>query len=177
MRGLRRGFVDALWDRLDDVRDWRSRRIGAVTGEAVAGVILLASLLTLGVVAARAVTAEDEPVYVRASSTSQSSPLATASVTETIVRDGKTVRVVRQRTSPGDTVLKTISRRGTTLVADGVTVRPPAQTVHQTRTVTVHDTRTVTSREVVTVTDTQPVTVTETVVETVVVTTRPGPPG
>jgi hypothetical protein len=82
-------------------------------------------------------------------------------VTETIMRDGRTVRVVRRRTSPGDVVVETIAGGGTT----------------------VRDTHTVSSREVDTVTVRQPVTVVEpvTVIETVTVldtvtVTTPGPP-
>jgi hypothetical protein len=181
VRAVVRDFSAELGARLDDFRERRRGPFGGVAGEAIVGVILVASLLTLGVVAARAVTGEDETFYVRA--TTSTIPLVTTGVvTETTVRDGTTVRIVRRRTSPGDTVLRTIPGRGTTLRASAVILPGGTATKTETatvqRTTTVHATRTVTMREIVTVTEIQTETVTNQVVETVTVTvTTPGPPG
>ena len=89
-------------------------------------------------------------------------------ITETVTRNGKTLRIVRYKEGPGRVVRDTVSGRSVTLPGSSVT-----STVRNTS--TVHDTRT----EVVTVTNS--VTTTEQVVvistETqYVTTTEPAPP-
>jgi hypothetical protein len=161
-----RDFVARLVDRFDDLLDrfdefrYQQRGSGLTAGHVTVGVILLGAILTLGILVSQAALASDAPSYVRvaqASSSSDTVSLTTDVVTETIKRDGRTVRVVRHQTSPGEVLVATLAGGGTT----------------------VRDTHTVTSREVETVTVPQPVTVIETVtvLDTVTVTTTPGPPG
>jgi hypothetical protein len=160
-------FVARLVDRFNDLLDrfdefrYRQRGGGLTAGHVTMGVILLGSILALGILVSRAALASDAPSYVRVAQalSSSSGPVSVSTdvVTETIKRNGRTVRVVRHRTSPGEVVVETIAGGGRT----------------------VRDTHTETSREVETVTVPQPVTVIETVtvLDTVTVTTTPGPPG
>jgi hypothetical protein len=100
--------------------------------------VLLICILVLGVLAATAVTRSDnETSYIAQSNVARVSSFSrTEVVTETVTRQGRPVRLVRQR--PGRTV------------QDLVTL--PARTVREMHTVT--------TREVATVTAIQPVTVT-----------------
>ena len=165
-----RNFIDELLDRFDDLKNFRR---GRVTADGIAFSILLGTLLTIGIVAAWAVTGSDAETSYATPSTTPSyatpstTPLVSSSVTnevvtETIKRNGKAILIVRRRTLPGDTVLETVPGRGTTLLGRSVTL--PARTVRETHTVT--------TREVATVTETQSVTVTVqpetvTIIETV----------
>jgi hypothetical protein len=158
-------LVAGLLDRFDEFR-YRRRGRRRTAGEAIAGVILLGALLTLGIFASLAALGSEESSNGPVAQSFSSSGFEWATtdvVTETITRDGKTVRIVRRRSSQGDATSETITARGTTV--QGALIR-------DTRTVTTREVDTVTVRQQVTVID--PVTVT--VMETVTVTT-PGPPG
>jgi hypothetical protein len=130
--------LDAFLDRLNAFRYRLAQSRFYRADQVIALVLLIATLLGLGVLAARAITRPD----VKALPVTQSTAARVSSsshrevVTETVKRQGKTVRLVRQR--PGTTV------------QDAVTL--PGGTVRETHTVT--------TREVVTVTAIQPVTVT-----------------
>jgi hypothetical protein len=149
----------------------RSTRLGrSADGLLVIPLVVLA--LVLGVLAATAATN---------SSSTDGSPLKAAFgassvgdevITETVTRNGKTLRIVRYKEGPGSVVTDTVSGRSVTLPGSLITL--PGSSV----TSTVRDTRT----EVVTVTNS--VTTTEQVVvistETQYVTTTepaPAPPG
>jgi hypothetical protein len=157
-----RNFIDELLDRFDDLKNWGWRQRGRVTAEGIVFSILLGTLLTVGIVAAWAVTGSDaETSYATPSTTPVVSPSVTNEVvTETIKRNGKAIRIVRRRTLPGDTVLETVPGRGTTLLGRSVTL--PGRTVRETHTVTTREVATVTQSVTVTV---QPETVT--IIETV----------
>jgi hypothetical protein len=127
----------------------------------ITSVLVVATLLTLGILAATAAT---PPSYVGVGSPFAPNSVTREVVTQMITGEVKTVRVIRRRTKTGQIVLETVSSAGTTLPGRSVTL--PARTVRETRT------RTVTTHEITTVTAIQPVTVT--VVETVTV--EPGPP-
>jgi hypothetical protein len=132
-----------LLDRFDAFRYRlaQSRFYRADQGIAVA--LAIAALLGVGVLAATAIARSDSetPSVVpsnaaRASSASVSSSSRREVVTETVRRQGRTVRLVRQRS-------------GTT-VQDVVTL--PARTVRETHTVTTREVATVTAIQAVTVT-------------------------
>jgi hypothetical protein len=164
-----RKVVDDLRIRSKDLR-WslpasRLRR----SPDAIIVIPLLGAALILGVLAATAAT--------HGSSDSQDSDLVPAAaravgitgdvnsgnvVTQTVMRKGKTVRIIRYRKKPGRVVLETTSGRAVTLPGNSITL--PAVTVARTRTQTVTDV--VTKTEISTVTETLPP-VTVTVVETV----------
>jgi hypothetical protein len=163
----RHGFR-ALWWRLQTSRLGRS-------ADGIIVVPLLAIVLVLGIFAATAATSRssDKANYAVAP-TGMTGDVSTGEVvTQTITRDGETLRIVRYRTKPGRVVLETISGRSVTLPGSSVTlsggnVTLPGETktvVHthvQTQTVT----NTVTTEQIITVTETQPgptVIVTETV--------------
>jgi hypothetical protein len=138
----------------------RSTRLGR-SADGLIVIPLLGLALVLGVFAATAATKSSDPP----GEVSPLSPAANVSeedtppevVTETIRRDGKTVRIVRYEQKPGR--VETVSGRSVT-----VPVTTPGSPV----TTTVHDTRT----HVVTVTNevttTEVVTSTETVTETII---------
>jgi hypothetical protein len=153
-------FIADLLDRFADFRSrrWRRGRL-RISGEAITFLLVVGTLLTLGILAATAVT-RSSSAYVGVSYAPNSG--TTEVVTQTITRKGKTLRVIRRRTKAGEVVFETVSGRGITLAGRSVTL--PARTIHETRTVTKH--------EITTVTAIQPVTVT--VFETVTV--APGPP-
>ena len=139
MREIIYRVVTDLLDRFDAFRYRRraqSRFLRANQG--IALVLLIGTLLGGGVLAARAVTSSDsETPYIAQSNAARVSSFShTEVVTETVKRQGGTVRLLRHR--PGTTV------------QDLVTL--PARTVRATHTVT--------TREVATVTAIQPVTVT-----------------
>jgi hypothetical protein len=164
-----RKVVDDLRIRSKDLR-WslpasRLRR----SPDAFIVIPLLGAALILGVLAATAAT--------HGSSDGQDSDLVPAAaravgitgdvnsgnvVTQTVTREGKTVRIIRYRKKPGRVVLETTSGRAVTLPGSSITL--PAVTVARTRTQTVTDV--VTKTEISTVTETLPP-VTVTVVETV----------
>jgi hypothetical protein len=144
VREIIHSVITDLLDRFDAFRYRRraqSRFLRANQG--IALVLLIGALLGGGVLAATAVTRSDSetPFIAQSNATRVSSFPRTEVVTETVKRQGGTVRLLRHR--PGTTVqdLVTLSAR------------------------TVRETHTVTTREVVTVTAIQPVTVT--VLETV----------
>ena len=139
MREIIYGVMTDLLDRFDVFRNRRrpqSRFLRVDQG--IALVLLIGILLGFGVLAARAVTGSDsETPYIAQSNAARVSSLSrTDVVTETVRRQGRTVRLVRPRSS--------------TTVQDVVTL--PAHTIRETHTVT--------TREVATVTAIQPVTVT-----------------
>jgi hypothetical protein len=143
--------VNDLLDRFDAFRYRRAHSRFWRADQGIALVLVIGTLLGVGVFAATAVTRpdadtpslaqSDTPSVVQSNAARVSPSSRTEVVTETVKRQGRTVRVVRQRS-------------GTT-VQDAVT--PPARTVRVTHTVT--------TREVATVTVMQPVTVT--VIQTV----------
>jgi hypothetical protein len=157
-------FADFRYRRRRRGRFWRS-------GEAITFLLVVGTLLTLGILAATAATRSSSG-DVGFSYTPNS--VTREVVTQTITREGKTLRVIRRRTKAGKVVVETVSSRGITLAGRSVTL--PARTIHETRTVTT----TVTAIQPVTVTAIQPVTVTAiqpvtvAIVETV--TETPGPP-
>ena len=145
----------------------RSTRLGR-SADGLIVIPLLGLALILGVFAATAATkSSDPPGEVPLSPAANVSEEDTPPevVTETIRRDGKTVRIVRYEQKPGR--VETVSGRSVTL---------PVTTPGSPVTTTVHDTRT----HVVTVTDevttTEVVTSTETVTETITVEEDDEPP-
>jgi len=119
---------------------------------------VVAALLFAGFVAARAATSGSPTSAFYASQSGTGEVFTVPIDTETILQDGKTVRVVRTR--HGETVVRT--RRGRALTL-------PGQTVKEVGTQTIRNTQTVTQMQTVTVTES--VTVTEPVTVTVEVTT------
>ena len=156
----RRGMGKAVDQWLARLRDAWQHRGGssgsAVVGAALLGVLVVGALLSAGVFAARALSSGSPTPAPYASQSGTAEVFTIPAGTETIVRDGKTVRVVRAK--PGETVVRT--RRGRTLTLQG-------QTVKETATQTIRSTNTKTE----TVTEMQTVTVTEPVTVTVEVTT------
>lgn len=145
----------------------RSTRLGR-SADGLIVIPLLGLALVLGVFAATAATkssdpAGEVPLSPAANVSEEDTPPEV--VTETIRRDGKTVRIVRYEQRPGR--VETVSGRSVT-----VPVESPVSPV----TTTVRDTRT----HVVTVTDevttTEVVTTTETVTETITVEEDDQPP-
>jgi hypothetical protein len=156
-----RAVADGSIERLGLLR-WRlqNTRLGR-SADGIIIVPLLLVALVLGVVAATAAT--------RSSSPTGGSPVALPAVgsettgeavTETVVRDGETVRIVRRK--PGRVKVETVKGRSVTtpltIGGDVVTLPGSTKTVVKTQTVT----KTVTVEEVLT--ETQVVTSTETVV-------------
>jgi hypothetical protein len=147
---------------------WRLRRTRL--GRSADGIIVVPVLLialVLGVFAATAATNASSPTVVPSATTPASSSLETSGevVTETIMRKGKPVRIIRYKDKRGRTVVETVSGQSVTVPGNSVTVRGGAvtlpgdtSTVHETRTQTV--TNTVTETEVVVSTETQVVTTT-----------------
>jgi hypothetical protein len=135
--------LDAFLDRLNAFRYHLAQSRFYRADQGIALVLVVAILLVAGVLAATAVTRPDvETLSVAQSKVARVSSFSrgevvTEVVTETVKRQGKTVRLVRK------------VRLGTT-VQDAVTL--PTRTVRATHTVT--------TREVVTVTAIQPVTIT-----------------
>jgi hypothetical protein len=161
---------------------WRLRtsRLGR-SADGIIVIPLLGVVLLLGVFTATAATRESSP-----SAGPDLPPTVTTGdvvssevVTQTITRNGETVRVIRYRRKPGRVVSETISGRSVTLPGGSVTVPGGSVTVRgaavtlpgkthtivetETRTRTITDT--VTTQEISTVTETQ--TATTTIVETV----------
>jgi hypothetical protein len=142
-------FKDFRYRRRAHSRFWRAE-------EGIAFVLVVGTLLGLGILAATTVASSDSTLYLAQSGAAPTSSSAGAGavttevVTETVKRKGRTVRVVRHRTSRGDVV-----RPGTT-VQDLVTL--PARTVRETHTVTTREIATVTAIQQVTVTVFQTVT-------------------
>ena len=146
MREIISSVVKGLLDRFDAFRYNRAHSRFWRADQGIALVLVIGTLLGVGVFAATAVTRpdadtpslaqSDTPSLAQSNAARVSPSSRTEVVTETVKRQGRTVRVVRQRS-------------GTTF-RDAVT--PPARTVRVTHTVTV--------REVATVTAIQPVTVT-----------------
>jgi hypothetical protein len=131
--------ITDLLDRFDAFRyRHRARSRFWRADQGIALVLLLIGILGVGVLAATAVTKPDSetPFIAQSNAARVSSFSRTEVVTETVTRQGRPVRLVRQR--PGR------------IVQDLVTL--PARTVRETHTVT--------TREVATVTAIQPVTVT-----------------
>jgi hypothetical protein len=164
-----RTAADSMRVRSRDVR-W-----GLVAGrlrrspDAIIVVPLLGAALILGVLAATAATRKVDTGSdnVRAAFRQVTSgPGSTEVVTQTIRRNGKTVRVIRYKKKPGRVILETTSGPVVTLPGHSVTLPGRSVTLPA---VTVTNTRTKTVTEVVTTTEIQPpVTVTEisTVTET-----------
>jgi hypothetical protein len=155
--------VDQWLARLRDA--WRHRggsSGSAAVGAALLGVLVVAALLSAGVFAARALSSGSPTPALYASQSGTAEVFTIPAGTQTIVRDGKTVRVVRAK--PGETVVRT--RHGRTLTLAGQTIRQTG-----TKTIRSTDTRTETVTEMQTVTVIEPVTTTETVTVTVEVTT------
>lgn len=165
-----RGALAGQVAQLQAVR-WRLR--STRLGRSADGLIVLPLLglaLILGVFAATAATKSSSPPgQSPAALPAIGSETTGEVVTETVTRDGKTVRVVRYRKKPGRVVVETVKRRSrgpAITITGGVVTRPGrTETVVRTQTRTVRDT--VTVRDVVT--ETQVVTSTETVFD-------PGPP-
>jgi hypothetical protein len=141
--------LNDLLDRLDALRYRLAQSRFYKADQRIAFALAVAALLGFGVLAATAVgRSGDETPYVapsnagRASSSPVSSSSRTDVVTETVRRQGRTVRLVRQRAS--------------TTVQDVVTL--PAHTVRETHTVTTRDVATVTAIQAVTVTVVETVT-------------------
>jgi hypothetical protein len=177
-----RVVVDEVLDRVDDLRWSLRRRRLPRFAEFVIASLLLAALLTLGIFAASASTRGDAKVASGGfASGASSAVLAGEVVTETLMRDGTTVRVIRHRVRPGKVMFETVSGRRLTVEGPSVTLAP--RTVQETKNqvstktvvkpVTTTQIRTVTTTEIRTVTEEAPpvtVTVTTTVTETL-----PGP--
>jgi hypothetical protein len=158
---------------------WRLRntRLGrSADGIIVIPVLLLA--LVLGILAATAATSGSaaNPDDVSPARNTFNVETGAEVITETIVRDGETVRVVRARTTPGRVEFETVSGDAVTIPGGSVTIRGDAVTLPgHTSTVRETDTETVTVTEQETITETITETVTETVTETETV-TLPSPP-
>jgi hypothetical protein len=132
-----------LLDRFDAFRSRLAQSRFYRAGKGIAVVLAIAALVGVGVLAATAIARSDSETpsvapsnAARVSSASVSSSSRREVVTETVRRQGRTVRVVRQR--PG------------TAVQDVVTL--PARTVRETHTVTTREVATVTAIQAVTVT-------------------------
>jgi hypothetical protein len=168
---VRRIIYSVIADLLDRFADFRYRRWSQgrswIPGEAIAFLLVVGTLLTLGILAATAATGSSS-AYVGFSHAPNS--VTREVVTQTITRNGKTLRVIRRRTKAGKVVFETVTSGGITLAGRSVTL--PAHTIHETRTVTTREIATVTASQPVTVTAIHSVTVT--IVETV--TEAPGPP-
>jgi hypothetical protein len=156
---------NGILDRVGALR-WRLRstRLGrSADGIIVIPVLFLA--LILGVFAATAATNDSSASPDLRSYTPNSGDATGAEVvTETVVHDGETLRVVRYKTRPGR--VETVSGRSVTLPGGSVTIRAGSvtlsgetKTVHEMRTETV--TSTVTTQEIITVTEMETVTVVE----------------
>jgi hypothetical protein len=139
--------------RLAHLRDtWRARKTakGLRIGGAVLGVLVLTALALAGVFVALASTAGSPGTAFYATQSGGGEVFTIPVGTETIVRDGKTLRVVR-------------TERGETVTRNGRQVILPGETIRRFGTSTVRDTNTV--RDTVTIRET--VTKTETVTQTV----------
>jgi hypothetical protein len=136
--------LNAFLDRLNAFRYRLAQNRFYRADQGIALVLLIATLLGLGVLTARAVTRPDAETLPAAQSKAArvSSSSRGKVVTETVKRQGEKVRLVR--------TVRLVRQRPATTVQDAVTL--PAGTVRETHTVT--------TREVVTVTAIQPVTVT-----------------
>jgi hypothetical protein len=166
--GALRAVGEDTLDRIGALR-WRLRstRLGR-SADGIIVIPLLVAALVLGVFAATAATNDSSPnADAGFTPTAGSSDENGEVVTETVVRDGETVRVVRHEKKPGHLVLETVSGRAVTLPGASVTIPGGSvtlpghtSTVHETRTETVNVTNTVTTQELVTVTETQMVTTT-----------------
>ena len=138
--------IEGLLNRFSDLRAPERRSWGA--GKGVALVLVCGLFLGLGILAAVAVTQTDGgPVYLaqsnaRLATSSLRAPAGTEVITQTVKRNGQTVRIVRRRAAGGGVVVRTVAG----------TVTLPSDTVDRTQTVT--------TQEVATVTDVQEVTVT-----------------
>jgi hypothetical protein len=137
----------------------RTSRLGR-SADGIIVVPLLGIVLVLGVFAATAATGRSsEKAGFTFAPKGTSGDVSTGEVvTETIMRNGKTVQIVRYRKKPGRVVQETISANSVTLVGGSVTLPAETKTVVETHV----KTRTVTN----TVTETEPgttvvVTVTE----------------
>ena len=182
---LRKGFRVVRWqlrtisNQLPDVfasLRWRLRasRLGR-SADGIIVVPLLGAVLVLGVFTATAATRGSSGAGSDlASSTRQvvTGAIVTESevVTETIKRDGKTIRIVHRK--PGR--VETIRGRTRTIPGGSVTIPGGAVTLPgQTHTVVETETRTHTVTDTVTVQQTNTVTQTQTVTETVTETVPP----
>jgi hypothetical protein len=119
---------------------------------------VLVGLVFAGLLTARATTSGSAVGYEPRAGTAELFTIPVA--TETVLRNGKKVRLVQTR--PGETVVRT--RRGRTRFLPGQTIK---ETDTQTDTQTVHSTvtRTQTVTEIQTETVTEPLTVTVTITE------------
>jgi hypothetical protein len=172
VRAVEHGIVDRL-----GLLRWRLRntRLGrSADGIIVIPVLLVA--LVLGILAATAATGGSAANSDDVSPARNTFNVETAAeaITETIVRDGETVRVVRERTMPGRVAFETVSGDAVTIPGGSVTIRGDSVTLPgHTSTVRETDTETVTVTTQETITET--VTIIETVTETETV-TLPSPP-
>jgi hypothetical protein len=141
--------LNDLLDRLDALRYRLAQSRFYKADQRIGFALATAALLGFGVLAATAVgrsgaeiPSVPPPNAGRASSSPMSSSSRTDVVTETVRRQGRTVRLVRPRSS--------------TTVQDVVTL--PAHTIRETHTVTTRDVATVTAIQAVTVTVVETVT-------------------
>jgi hypothetical protein len=143
MRAVISRVINDLLYRYDAFRDRRGSGRFRRANERIAVVLFMAALLSLGGLTAVTMTRPDGvTAHLPQLGEDSASPSSAASaepiqiVTQTVQRNGKTVRLIRHRRSRGDAVLRTVAGRRTTVQAS------------------------VTRREIVTVTDVEPVTVT-----------------
>jgi hypothetical protein len=176
VRAVEHGMVDRF-----GLLRWRLRntRLGrSADGIIVVPLVLVA--LVLGILAATAATSGSAAIPDDVSQARNTFNAETGAevITETIVRDGETVRVVRERIKPGRVTFETVSGDAVTIPGGSVTIRGDSVTLPgHTSTVRETDTETVTvtTEETITETVTISETVTETVTETETV-TLPSPP-